>query len=354
MTIHLVYPHKKIETAPNVIGYRLLEFLGKFEHTIAHNYDEVFKINPKEGDVIIGHPHPASYTVFRRSIKNKGWRRKIMLSPFNHDPRQVGFVDDFIDDVDLYLAITGNYWFKRIKGSQYDRWLPKMRHMDFAVDILSFEKIKIKFGPVGSRRFIYIGNDHPGKNLEFLSKLALACGIEITWAGKGRVYPGLKNIGYCDFQSKSGKKIILDHDFLITVGGYDANPTTILEALAWGLVPVCTVTSGYESFEEIINVSGNSIDEAAGLINQLQVIEPERLRMMSEKGRLLAAEFNWDVFHKKVYEAIYSNDSPMLAARSIFIKKNYIKSDLRLAKKIMTKNLKYLIRGAVDRVKNKN
>lgn len=344
MTIHLIYPHKKIESAPNVIGYRLLEFLKKNEHTVAHNYDEVFAIRPKEGDVLIGHPHPASYTIFRRSIKNKGWRRKIILAPFNHDSRQVGFIDGFIDDVDLYLAITGNYWFRRIKGSRFDRWLPKIRHMDLAVDLSKFEKIKNNFGSVGNRRFIYIGNDHPGKNLKFLSELALACGIEITWAGKGGVYPGLKNIGYCDFQSKSGKEIISNHDFLITVGSYDANPTTILEALAWGIIPVCTVTSGYENFEQILNISGNSIDDAVNLMYELQFLDSEKLKLMSESGRRLAADFSWDAFHKKVYEEIYSNTSPVLAARSGPVEGYGIDVGFNVAKKIVRNNIKYIFR----------
>ena len=42
---------------------------------------------------------------------------------------------------------------------------------------------------------------------------------------------------------------------MITLGSADANPTTILEAMAWGLIPVCSVQSGYEGFSSIRNIS---------------------------------------------------------------------------------------------------
>ena len=63
---------------------------------------------------------------------------------------------------------------------------------------------------------------------------------------------------------------------MITVGSADANPTTILEAMAWGLIPVCSIQSGYKGFSSIPNISIDCIDDALLTIKHLQSI-PESL-----------------------------------------------------------------------------
>ena len=57
---------------------------------------------------------------------------------------------------------------------------------------------------------------------------------------------------------------------MITLGSADANPTTILEAMAWGLIPVCSVQSGYEGFSSIRNISIDCMDDAVATIKHLQ------------------------------------------------------------------------------------
>ena len=39
------------------------------------------------------------------------------------------------------------------------------------------------------------------------------------------------------FQKKS-LKIISEYDFLIHTSNFDANPSTVLEAMSWGLIPI--------------------------------------------------------------------------------------------------------------------
>jgi len=245
MTIHLVYPHQNKISAPDVIGYKLSQALLSLGPVITYEWDSIGKILPNPNDILIGHPHPFPYTIFRRSLQHSNWSKVIILQPFNLDVKQVGYIDSIIDKCDRFLAITGKYWFDCIDQSSLSRWSPKMIQIDLAVDRNNFPRIKRRFNIPGQRKFIYIGNDNPVKNVSFLSKIAQAlpeyC---FAWAGAGNDHVGLQRFGQIDFSSKSGQELISQYDFMITVGTADANPTTVLEAMSWGLVQVCNPTSG--------------------------------------------------------------------------------------------------------------
>jgi hypothetical protein len=58
-------------------------------------------------------------------------------------------------------------------------------------------------------------------------------------------------------------------DFMITMGNRDANPTTILESSAMGLVAVCPVGSGYTESDGVFNISGTDFNSAIQKINYL-------------------------------------------------------------------------------------
>ena len=189
-----------------------------------------------------------------------------------------------------------------------------MRHLDLAVDRKSFPRIKSKFNPPGQRKFIYIGNDNPVKNVSFLSKIARAlpeyC---FGWAGRGSGHNGLHRLGYRDFSSQSGQELIRQYDFLITLGTADANPTTILEAMSWGLVPICTPTSGYENIPGIVNVPTNDLEETIAVLRRLQYApEEELLSLVARADELLATHFTWDRFCRQVVSALISDTSPLL------------------------------------------
>jgi glycosyltransferase involved in cell wall biosynthesis len=319
MTLHLVYPHKNSISAPNVIGFKLAEELRKYFDVVTYNWDSVLKITPKQGDILIGHSHPFPYTVFRRSLEHTGWSRKILMQPYNSEWSQVGYIDDVIDKCDLYLAITGDYWFNRVANDKASRWLPKMIQLNLAVDRNQFPNLKEFFNPVGKRKFIYIGNDHPGKNLPYLREIASRLSsYEFAWAGKGTLCPELKSLGYVDFSSPEGRKLVSDYDFMITVGNADANPTTILEALSWGLIPVCTPTSGYQDEMGIVNIPHDDVNNACAVIEDLQVMDSDNLRRISSSGnKILSEKYNWRNFFEIVSNSIRSDYSPKIDLRKI-------------------------------------
>src|SRR3990172_11633780 len=137
---------------------------------------------------------------------------------------------------------------------------------------------------------------------------------EISWGGSAKDgIPGLEPLGRLDFASEHGRAIVAEHDFLLTVGSSDPNPATILEAAAWGLVPVCTRESGYSGYPGIPNVPLGDVRGALEILRGLQAAPAERLEeLRAANDRLLDTHFTWDRFAGQVVEAIQSTTSPPL------------------------------------------
>lgn len=312
--VHLVYPHRNRISAPDAIGRELGRRLEARYAVIYHDWSDRDLIRPEPGDVLIGHPNPDPNTVFRRSVQLDGWHRRLMMLPFNHrDLRQVAWTRSIVPECDLFLAITGPYWFDTLASSRCSHWQPKMIHLDLAIDRTDYPPLKTSFGRPGNRRIVYIGHTGRGKNTSYLSEIArLLPDTQFDWIGAGaRDIPGLRPLGSVEFASQAGKALVAQFDILVTVGQADANPTTILEAMAWGLIPVCTPTSGYKSIPSIPNVPTDDAATAAAALRRLELLdESELVAMQSENWRLLDEHYNWDRFASQVIDAIESAESP--------------------------------------------
>ena len=309
--IHIVYPHLNKTSTPNVIGFKLIKYLSTLSEVRAYNWDSFSTIIPKNGDILIGHVSPAPFTIMRRALKQAGWHKKIILQPFNEDIKQIGFLDEFIDECDVYLAITGKYWFERVEKSPFSKWLPKMIHLDLAVDPNHFPFIKNKFNAIGSRKFVYIGNDYHYKNLDYLEKIFEEVpNIEIHTIGKVKSSSKFINHGFLDFNKQENKVLLTNFDFMITVGSADANPTTILESMSWGLIPICTPTSGYHNVPGIVNVPLNNLKSSVEIIKSLNEMPIDKLLSLQTHGRkMLEKNYSWENFFKVVKTQIENVDT---------------------------------------------
>lgn len=309
--IHLIYPSENKISTPHTIGRNLKLSLENFYEVKTYFYDEYLTITPGKADVLIGHWHPNPFSVFRMSTKKKGWKRIIALAPFcpDHSAWQNAFGNKIIEKCDSFLAISGNAWIKRLKDSPFRHWEPKIIHIDLAVDRLDFPFIKKKFNPSKKRRFLYVGHTAWYKNTSYLEKIAKELpDIDFAWIGGDQSLKNIKCLGKLDFSSYESKSIVKDYDFLITVGSADANPTTILEAMAWGLIPVCSVQSGYEGFSGIQNISIDNLNDSVKTIIKLQSIPEEKLKIwQNDNLDCIDSHFNWDRFCSQVLNEIESN-----------------------------------------------
>lgn len=312
-TVHFVYPHRPRISAPSAIGRHVGQELAARGFEVVHyDIDEARKIRPGSDDVLLGHPHEAPWSVFRRSAAAKGWRRRLLLMPYVHvDTYHLSLAESVIRNCDLFLAITGTTWFETIASSVTAHWRPKMVQVDLAVDRRDFPRVKAAFNPPGARRFLYIGHTGWYKNTGYLSELAARLPeFEFAWIGNGDTLPGLTAYGSRDFATDAARALVAEHDFLLTVGVGDANPTTVLEAMAWGLLPVCTPESGYAGRRGITNVPANDADQAIAVLRDLQARTGEDLSALrAANDDQLDRHFNWSRFTDQVVGAIESNES---------------------------------------------
>jgi hypothetical protein len=313
-TVHFVYPRDPSRHAsPFCIGNEVGDRLQRDYDVRFYGWRDAVRIEPKPGDVLLGHPHWRRDSVFERSVTQPGFARRILMAPYADDLRQVAYYDRHMDRCDLFLAITGNYWFNRVAESPVRRWQPKMRHLDLAVNRAHFPFVKTRFNPPGQRKFVYIGHTAHNKNVGYLSRLQRECpDADISWIGRGRKkIPGVHVLGFMDFRTPEARAKVAEFDFMITVGAMDANPTTILEAMGWGLIPTVTMQSGYENRAGIVNVPLDDVAGAQQVFHRLQAISDEDLRGLQRAGQAdVDTHYRWDRFYAQVRAAIDGTESP--------------------------------------------
>lgn len=337
-TVHFVYPYENRISCPDAIGYKVGKLLED-RYNVIHHWNAKEIIRPGRDDILLGHPLFRPWTVFCRSMKQKGWKKIISMFPFCPDNKTIAAFDPVVSKSDLFLSITGNYWYSATVDSLFSHWLPKMVHVDLALDRCDFPALKTKFNEKGKRKFVYIGNTSIQKNTEYLSKIAILLPEgQISWIGRGtNPIKGLTHLGYQDFRTESGKKCIAQHDFLITVGKMDANPITILEAMSWGLIPVATPQSGYVGFPGIVNVPLDDARLVVDIIKEIQVLPESTLKNLQEVNwQLLDNHFNWNRFACQVIDAIENDLKPALASA---------KFTQRMKMKTLSMYYRYIWRG---------
>ena len=333
-TVHLVYPHGEKISCPDAIGRHLAERLSKRYRVLLYDWQVFGKIRPGPNDVLIGHACPVYMTLFRRSLRLAGWKRVLLMSAYCHgDDHMVAYNERILRHCDLYLAITGNYWFQDIRNSGFAHWRPKMRHLDLGINRAEYPALKKTFNRPGSRKFLYVGREgftSRAKNIPYLVEIAAAMpGTDFGWAGTTTSHGRIEPLGSRDFGTATSRSLVAEYDFLITVGSTDSNPATILEGMAWGLIPVCTPQSGYVGYESIINVPLGSLQKTVEILRGLQDAPDHVLyEKQAANWRLLDSHFNWDRFADQVVEAIESKESPSCLPVSSMRRCNLLISEL--------------------------
>lgn len=313
--VHLVYPCADIPRAPEIIGFKVKQILERrgFE-VIPHAWDAPYSITPEIGDIIIGHAHPLANTVFRKSIAKPGWGRRILFQPFNYALQQNGYLDSLIDNVDLFIAICGEYWGQNLSKSPFAHFKPIFHPINLAVDVEKYVLTKqYNTENDGKRKFVYVGNDHPGKNLKYLDALAKHSETEINWiGGHNKSYQNLISHGKIPIPSDQYFKIIAKVDFHIIASKYDANPTTVLETAASGLLQVTSDTSGYLDERLRIPLSLN-ITEDAKLLRRISGMTSKELWVKrAALSKLLREDYSWQAFEERFLDILFSNYTPQL------------------------------------------
>jgi hypothetical protein len=308
MTIHLCYPCSNRIRTPDAIGAHLALHLRRHYPVVVHNWDAAYRIEPEPGDVLLGHAHPAPLSVFRRSMRHTAWRRVILMQPFNHSLAQLAWLQPMVERCDWFLAITGDYWITTLASSAFASWKPKMIRLDLAVDTRHFPLLKTSYAPPGRRSFLYVGGRGAGKNTGYLQALAQAYGAE-RFATAGARIPGLHCHGQLDFAQASAQALLRGHDCLLMTSDADANPTTLLEAMAWGLVPMATQRCGYLDEPGIAALPLANVAAGCAALRTLDWLpDAELKRRASFNRQRVQQHYHWERFGQRVLHTIERPD----------------------------------------------
>jgi hypothetical protein len=359
--IHLVYPYGDRIHAPQSIGRSLFNYLSAVYEVRQYQWDSNVRIKPKEGDILLGHPHPYPFTVFRRSFNDDKWAKRIVMCPFTTNLEQIGYLLPYLRKCDVYLSICGPYWETQMLQSEFASIAERFVRLDMAIDTADFLPIESPIRSPGHRKFVYIGNDSKFKNTSFLRQLADARPNWFSWIGTNENYSEFDScIPFLDFSIDSSRNTLSNFDFMVTTGSSDANPTTILESMSWGLIPVCSPESGYTNIEGIINLDIHDLEKSLATIDALQFSDESYLRSLRLNNYdLVTSTYSWTSFCSQVVKAIESkpreirNTLPyaiivkaqlraLVSPYSIFRPKNLSNLTFRFLKNQAKKVLKHL------------
>jgi glycosyltransferase involved in cell wall biosynthesis len=285
--------------APYSITKNVYDALQSRFPTILYDWQERVQIAGGDQDILLGHPNPGdANSVWNRSCTHGRFAARIAMFPIHHGMPEINVnLEQYIPQVDAIFGITGPYWYDTWDKSVFAHWKPKIKRVDMAVDIRHFPRVKKRFNPKGQRKFLFIGNTEPCKGTHLLSILfGLAKHHRCIWIGGSGCLANLEfrnsfTVLTADFMAR----IAAECDFFITMGVSDANPTTVLEAMAWGLPVCCTPQSGYYDMPEINQLSTTDMRHNIELLDRLQQAPEEDLRQQADSARrLVETAYTWD------------------------------------------------------------
>ena len=287
--------------------------LSEYAPTLLYHLTEKKNIKFNNNDVFIGHPYFPFYGdemgVTELSLQTNN-RPKVLglITPLHCDTTlktnhlngaYLEHVNEMIEKADILFGIMGEYWWDEWDNSPYDHWKKKMVQLDMALDVKKYPMVKIEYNLPGKRKFIYIGDNTPNKGTEFLEILARNIGIEsFAWIGSGPAIPGVHRIANsASLNPIFMKNIAIEYDFFINTSVADANPTTILESMAWGLPVICTPQSGYYETDYRFNIHADRLDDSIGVLKKLQQLPDQELHNIARQARtIVETNYNWTKF----------------------------------------------------------
>lgn len=326
MTIHFVYVSNAHINTTSALAREIGRRLAEDYEVKLHHPNDTGVIIPAQGDILIGHPNRYRSCLFSRSFAQSGWAKRIVFAPFSLGMLEdAAAIDPLVCVADLYLAITGAYWFDAVDGSAVSHWRHKMMRCDLGVERGHFPKIKSRFNPPGRRRFLYIGNADPMRGGDFLATLADANPeLEFGWirASNSRhclddvVEPSTIRLNrrmrasrlkarVLSWHRPDGLQIISQYDVILSCARSEAMPCEILEAASWGLVPVTTPQCGYEADEWMSHMPLDDVAAASTVLHRLNHCDETELKERQAAGfRILERRYNWDAVSAQVRAAL--------------------------------------------------
>lgn len=288
------------ERAPVPITARLHQALRARGPTLLYDWTERVPVAAGPDDLLVGHPFPGDDTrVWNRACLEGKAGVRIALLPLSHRMAEANaFLDPFVPRLDAILGIMGPYWWDTWHRGPFAHWADKITPVDMAIDVARFPRVKASFNPPGRRTFVYLGGEGAQKGTHLLSILfGLAKRHRCVWIGTGRGIPNVEHRGFAELTPDYVRRLGEECDVFLTMGVSDANPTTILEAMAWGFPVCCTPESGYHRMPELVSLSTTDMAQNLQVLDRMQDAPDAVLRAQADAARRrVETDFGWDRF----------------------------------------------------------
>ena len=307
--------------APYSISYNLLSVLSKEYYIKLYNIHERVKIILSEDDIFLGHPCPDyktkklgtnSWSTFdKKQVTNQvilnypNDKRVFGIAPFNHSVNQIGWAIPLYKQLHNFIAICGDYWFDNLHKSPFAGCFNNISMLNMAIDTEQYPRLKKNFSPKGKRKFLYIGRVSEEKNIKELEKIAtLNPNFIGGYIADGEIKGWNKIADRAVLSTHFVQQYLLEYDFFITLSTYDAQATTILEAMSWGFISVCTPQTGY-TLEETYCFDIENTKLNLEKIEVLQFLDEKVLQeRIKHQDDLLNNKYSWDIFNNNTKKII--------------------------------------------------
>jgi len=262
--------------------------------------DSVAQAEPE--DILIGH-----VGLWVRAAYDHGMRRIILYNPANRwyatrnlpEHEANATIAEQVEMSQMVIAQSGAIWRLTQDYPQPKKW----RWIDLGIDSLLFPRLKQKFNPVGQRQFCFVHlYDATQKGSDIAQAIIRARpGYHFSWVGGQAV--GASNVRYYAPRPNTGmafRRIVSDCDFILVPSREDAQPGTLVEATALGLIPVATYASGYSiSYPRL--VEPDRLEEWLQVVDYLQKVpEDDLMRARSGFDSYLRAIHSWPVVENQI------------------------------------------------------
>ncbi|MHC4572551.1 MAG: glycosyltransferase [Planctomycetota bacterium] len=317
-TVHFAYSGDPYDDnairAPRTITNRLFRFLQR--HANVKYYDWADKTTPVDvgpKDIVLGHPNPQKGTVIRRLFERQ-CAGKYLIWPFHTRLPEINrYAKDVAETADRLFVISGPYWIETIDQTEYASWKEKIIRLDNAIDSKAFPLLKTNFNPPGRRGLFVFGRTGPEKGTKQLFELLCKTNCPVLVAGdysRGDLQivenrPDTHILGQIDWRNAQTTTFILSKcDFFVNMSVSDASPTTLLESIALGLIPITTPECGYD-YDSFLFLSLSQERENLEVLRESQQLSDAELKkLQAENRRIIEREHTWEKFCQTVWQNI--------------------------------------------------
>jgi glycosyltransferase involved in cell wall biosynthesis len=296
--------------APYSITEQLLRYLKRRCPTKLYEIRERGELVMQKDDILLGHPWPDPGTVVQETLRTeRRGRCRAMILPLHHAMESSNsYVTPLIERADIIFGIMGPYWYDTLEQSFLAPAKGKLVRVDMAIDVNEYPWLRQGFNPPGRRGYLYIGSGRPEKGLKILNEtMGRLSEFPSGYVGGGPELTHMRCIAptFVDLTPEFMGALARSYDFFVNTSVSDANPTTILEAMAWGFPVACTPQSGYYRMPSIVTLSCSDIEGNVRKLRELQYAPEDNLMQLARTNRqLVEKQYTWERFGGTVWGAL--------------------------------------------------